>query len=1210
MYSPLNAITSSQTGIVAIPDSPERRTFAYTNETTTAVDDGYKAKSESPELTTSVHEFPASSTYNGTDDALNRIEILEDPVISSLSDTALQVSNANVSSDQRPPAAPSSELQELTVPSGALRRSPFIDHSPPRAATKGGAFRFNDLRKQPPNSAEPITTTETGKESGQAQQDFPLTQSPIGASVSGRLPLPGLSDSPRRENNFGESLVPGIRKELSLGPRLPSEHKTVSQGPGEEQSWVDHPSAEPVSGVPTPRDAADRQEAREPEDEIDTSTYLVCNNVQASDEMALRVDKSWSSHHSVPVLLDEALDHKECSAKEGSAATACLRETEPQQGRPDSNATCSSEDAIRPIKSWTTHNKNGGRVITLHDTAAGEIAKQQVFNHRDWKVVNGAEIISIEETEDESFATRPRPAKRRAAENPDIWAVPSDTDQEALSRITRHSNRSSVQRNNLRTPVTRKGKSPTTKEQKHQSIEKVVQPPIDRERLAEQLRKEQEKGDKTNARRMERTAEKRAQEVRLTEEEGAKFTRTLKDQRQNEGTKAGDMPKNAEESIIRGKSPSVHASAHKRMEGTRALSPARSEMQASTTQKTSRADRSTEERAPKWAKNDGEKACDVKSENNSKKATIVEEGYGGEGLEVPRTFADQEADMAARQADAIARVERSVKLPSNSQAAKKRGSSVVSTGLKSDVVRKLEGPTEAQSWTSPNPGTREDTGPKRRSMTPLFLSSYSIKPVRSALRGSESLSHRSVSFNDDAIAINSAVSKPAKTAPSQGNSNLSRDIQPPAKAAQPRASKSQSSPSTRVARKRESDKAGDSQGQKPAVSRLATPSRDSASIPKIQTKLNVTRDVKLKGRAVDPPLPKPVKLVEDEVVISSDSERSVSTFYSDEDGRHQPVKAGPSSRKKLSSPKEWDKDVWGQNTTPTTSASRSSSISRSAITARTKVDFPVTVTASHDGSERELRDISIARSPAEYMSRAASASSRSQSSADSHTASESGSQAASGSEEDSEPEYGSDHEIGAPNHLNVGLESKPAARAVQYMRGKSSTGENGHLTVESRSKVPQSRLTSSKNSSPTSEEKIPDEKGNLAQQLEQQLQRDCRRSMEPQSTKQPALPSDRSINNKANSAKPLAAEPPKTRFPSLSALRSRAPKNTMTTSLTQPPKSVASKRPGQVQRSPSTSESDDESSSSEDDDSDGKPAKRTSSGGNRMTKIIKRMLFL
>ena len=1204
MYSPLNAITSSQNGIVAIPDSPERRTFAYNNETTTAVNDGYKAKSESPELATSVHEFPASSTHNGTDDALNRIQILEDPIVSSLPDTALQVSNANVILDQYPPAAPSSELQELTVPSGALRRSPFIDHSAPRAATNGGALGFNDLRKQPPNPAEPIKTIEPGKVSGQAQQDFPLTQSSIRVSVSGMLPLPALPDSPRRENHFGESLVPGIRKELSLGSRLPSDHETVSQGPGEEQPWVNHPSAEPVSGVPTTQYAADRQEAREPEDEIDTSTHLVCTNVQASDEMGLQIDKSWSSHHPVPALLDEALDHKE-----GSAAAAGLRETEPQQARPHSNATYSSEDATRPINSWTTHNKNEGRVTTLQDTVAGGIVKQQVLNHRDWKAANGAEIISIEETEDESFAMPPRPAKRRAAENPDIWVVPSDTDQEALSRIIRHSNRSSVQRDNLRTPVSRKENFPTTTEQKRQSVEKAVQPPIDRKRLDEQLRKEQEKRDRTNARRRERTAERRAQERRLTEE-GAKFARTLKDQRQNEGTKALDMPKYAEAKIVRRKTPSVHASTHKRKEETRALSPARSEMQASARKKTSRADRSTEEQVTKWAKDNEEKACDVKSENDLKKTKIAEE-YGGKELEAPRKFADKEAEMAARQADAIARAERSVKLPSINPAIKKRGSSVVSTGLKSDVVGKVEGPSEAQSWTSPTPGTRKDTGPKRRSMTPLFPSSNIIKPVRSALRGSESLSRRSVSFNDDAIAIDSAVPKPAKSVPSQGNSNLGCSIHPLTKAAQCRASNSQSSSSNRMTRKRESEKAADSQGQKPAVSRLATPSRDPASKPKLQTKLNVTRDVKLKGRAVDPPpLPKPVKLVEDEVVISSDSERSVSTFYSDEDGRNQPFKAGPSSRKKLGSLKARDKDVGAQNTTPTTSASRSSSISRSATTASIKVDFPVTVNASHDGSEKDLREISMARSPAEYMSRAASASSRSQSGTESHTASESGSQAASGSEEDSEFEYGSDHEIGASNHLVVELDSKLAARAVQNTRDKSPTGENRHLTVGSPSKVPQSRLTSSLSSSPTSKENITEEEEeNLAQQMEQQLQRDCRRSMEPQSTKQPALPSDRSINNKANFAKPLAAEPPKMRFPSLSALRSRAPKNTTTTSPTQPPNPIAGKRLSQVQRSPSTSESDDESSSSEDNDSDGKPAKQTSSGGNRMTKIIKRMLF-
>ncbi|KAA6409227.1 MAG: hypothetical protein FRX48_06780 [Lasallia pustulata] len=77
------------------------------------------------------------------------------------------------------------------------------------------------------------------------------------------------------------------------------------------------------------------------------------------------------------------------------------------------------------------------------------------------------------------------------------------------------------------------------------------------------------------------------------------------------------------------------------------------------------------------------------------------------------------------------------------------------------------------------------------------------------------------------------------------------------------------------------------------------PKKTSANTRK-QTKLNVKRDVKQKGRVIDPPSPsKPV--VEEALVISSDSDDIVSEFYSEPDDDVQEMshaKAGPSSKKK------------------------------------------------------------------------------------------------------------------------------------------------------------------------------------------------------------------------------------------------------------------------------------------------------------------------
>lgn len=71
---------------------------------------------------------------------------------------------------------------------------------------------------------------------------------------------------------------------------------------------------------------------------------------------------------------------------------------------------------------------------------------------------------------------------------------------------------------------------------------------------------------------------------------------------------------------------------------------------------------------------------------------------------------------------------------------------------------------------------------------------------------------------------------------------------------------------------------------------------------KIQSKLIVQRDVKLKGRLIDPPAqPKPP--TQEEIVISSESEKSASPYYSDpeDDPQRNGAKAGPSSRNGSSS---------------------------------------------------------------------------------------------------------------------------------------------------------------------------------------------------------------------------------------------------------------------------------------------------------------------
>jgi len=134
------------------------------------------------------------------------------------------------------------------------------------------------------------------------------------------------------------------------------------------------------------------------------------------------------------------------------------------------------------------------------------------------------------------------------------------------------------------------------------------------------------------------------------------------------------------------------------------------------------------------------------------------------------------------------------------------------------------------------------------------------------------------------------------------------------------------------------------------------------------------------------------------------------------------------------------------------------------------------------------------------------------------------------------------------------------------------------------------------------------------------LQRDCRQTTEPpQSRKQPALPLAKPAARKAAPAQPAAVEPSNARFPSLSGLRSRAPKNTANTAAARGPAFVAipiGTKQGpdnrQIRSQTSVSESDESSSSSDDSDEittasqQHQDAKRPSSTMKNIGRIIRR----
>jgi len=160
-----------------------------------------------------------------------------------------------------------------------------------------------------------------------------------------------------------------------------------------------------------------------------------------------------------------------------------------------------------------------------------------------------------------------------------------------------------------------------------------------------------------------------------------------------------------------------------------------------------------------------------------------------------------------------------------------------------------------------------------------------------------------------------------------------------------------------------------------------TPGKSQASIKKetgggkVQSKLNVVRDTKLKGRVIDPPA-KPKPPVQDEIVmVSSESENSDSPIYSDPEAdprRNGGAIAGPSSRGTPSSRPASAKANFTARIEPVT-------VPHTSLTKVTafKPDTPKPAISDNDSiqsfrseSEAGSRSQSPSRSPARYVSQA------------------------------------------------------------------------------------------------------------------------------------------------------------------------------------------------------------------------------------------------
>ena len=225
------------------------------------------------------------------------------------------------------------------------------------------------------------------------------------------------------------------------------------------------------------------------------------------------------------------------------------------------------------------------------------------------------------------------------------------------------------------------------------------------------------------------------------------------------------------------------------------------------------------------------------------------------------------------------------------------------------VVPKLQSSHKTMDQNSSTPGARRDSDRTRKSMTPAFPESInkiklgsnnsyrtplkgladSEAPLRSSLKRTSSSVRRSISVIDlDTLDVQDSrnVSIPAKkSTQDKGSSSLGKKI-----AASLIESNLGSGSSKDKAKAPKRTGTKDLHVKKEPIVKK----EPVVKMEKTQTKLNnITRDRKMKGRVIDPPIP-PKPALQEEIVLSSDSERSVSSYYSDDDT----PKPGPSIRRK------------------------------------------------------------------------------------------------------------------------------------------------------------------------------------------------------------------------------------------------------------------------------------------------------------------------
>ena len=728
------------------------------------------------------------------------------------------------------------------------------------------------------------------------------------------------------------------------------------------------------------------------------------------------------------------------------------------------------------------------------------------------------------------------------------------------------------------------GKVPTTLEAEHPTIQK--------QQSERSVRPTQRPKEEIQRERLDRKRKREQAESLSKTKAGSERVAAIQD----EQNIALDFPqdKEAKDSKRQSKADEKEAKEQFRVEQQKAKEAQEKEQKRIADEKGAKG----QKRVEKKAKETEEKEQKSKPVEKGSKRQKTEEAAKANGKPVKQATAKQADERPRRTQTPGTKESEAVKNGGVELALQRARESSASGNRKSSTHVNTSGGQEQKpkSLTALYPGSSGSRSPSlsiERLDAPRVTPSRSTKsgeppPLASALRKSPSTFRRSVSSiswaNPVAPPDFSISAKPAATAPTSNgdkrtgssaiNSARGATIHTRGSSAETKRTSSASSVDAVVKKARD-----------PPKKARNPPKKASANIKK-QTKLNVKRDVKQKGRVVDPPNP-PKPVVEEALVISSDSDHTISSFYSDSDDDVQVISktdAGPSSKKK-------PKPKPGSATTKKFITANSLAIAQDPAAQQTTVKHATPTVGSAASSQQSVatntESSSSSRTPARYVSSTPSPSSGSSSKSNGSVVSSSPPDIAPEPSSQAQPDSNSTP-VDSRRRSSNSLDSKEAKTTAAAGRRPSSQVSGASSTQQSQSTNAMS----------------------VESALDQQLRREARQFSEPAQTQikspPPLASSKLSQMSSKVQAMPVATpskyeytmsgpRPANFRFPSLSKLKNNPPKydpkehlkhaSFMSSQKRDDAKPAASSRINGVSNGvsrddESSSESDDESSSS------------------------------